>query len=58
MIDTIQKGVTGGKAYNLTLQNNGLVIKYNSGYSVPADAKAAADKATQDIISGKVTVQP
>ncbi len=58
MIDTVQKGVVGGKSYNLTLKNNGLVIKYNSGYTVPADVKSAADAALQGIKDGKITVQP
>ncbi len=58
MIDTIQKGVLGGKAYNLTFKNNGLVIKYNPGYTVPADVKSAADAAIQSIKDGKITVQP
>ncbi len=58
MISVIQKGVLGGKAYNLTFANKGLVIKYNSTYSVPADVKSAADKAIQDIISGTVKVEP
>jgi basic membrane protein A len=58
MVSTIQKGVLGGKAYNLTFANKGLVIKYNPGYTVPADVKTAADTAIQDIISGKVKVEP
>ncbi len=58
MIDTIQKGVLGGKAYNLTFANKGLVIQYNPSYTVPADVKTAADTAIADIISGKITVQP
>jgi basic membrane lipoprotein Med (substrate-binding protein (PBP1-ABC) superfamily) len=58
MIDAVQKGVLGGKAYNLTFANKGLVIQYNPGYTVPADVKSAADAATQGIIDGKITVQP
>lgn len=58
MIDAIQKGVLGGKAYNLTFANKGLVIQYNSAYTVPADVKSAADAAIQGIIDGKITVQP
>ncbi len=58
MIDNIQKGTLGNKSYNLTLKNQGLVIKYNPSYSVPADVKAAADKAIQDISAGTIKVQP
>ena len=52
------KGVLGGTAYKLQLNNGGLKIAYNSGYALPADVKAAADKAIADIKSGAVTVQP
>jgi basic membrane lipoprotein Med (substrate-binding protein (PBP1-ABC) superfamily) len=58
MIASIQKGVLGNKAYNLTFKNNGLVIKYNSAYTVPADVKAAADAAIKGIEDGTITVQP
>ena len=36
----------------------GLKMAYNPGYSLPADVKAAADKAIADIKSGAITVQP
>ncbi len=58
MVDNIQKGTLGGKSYNLTLANDGLVIKYNPSYNVPADVKTAADAAIQGIKDGKITVQP
>ena len=58
MIAAIQKGVIGGKAYNLTFANKGLVIQYNPGYNVPADVKSAADAAIQGIIDGKIKVEP
>jgi basic membrane lipoprotein Med (substrate-binding protein (PBP1-ABC) superfamily) len=56
MIASRQAGVLGNKGYTLTFKNGGLVIKYNPAITVPADAKAAADKAIQDIESG--TVKP
>jgi basic membrane lipoprotein Med (substrate-binding protein (PBP1-ABC) superfamily) len=58
MIDSVQKGVVGGKAYNLTFKNNGLVIKYNPDFNVPAEVKSAADAAIQGIKDGKITVNP
>ena len=58
MIDSIQKGVIGNKAYNLTFANKGLVIQYNPSYSVPADVKSAADAATKGIVDGTITVAP
>ncbi len=51
-------GTLGGKSYTLQLKNDGLKIIYNAGYSLPADVKAAADKAIEDIKSGAVKVQP
>ena len=51
-------GTLGGKTYILDLKNAGLKIVYNSGYSLPADVKAAGDKAIEDIKSGAVMVQP
>lgn len=58
MIAKIQSGTLGGDIYTLKLENGGLKIAYNSGYSLSADAKAAGDKAIADIISGAVTVTP
>ena len=43
MIASRKAGVLGNKAYTLTFKNNGLVIKYNTRVTVPAEAKAAAD---------------
>ncbi len=58
MIAKHEAGTLGGTAYTLTLANNGLKISYNSGYSLPADVKAAGDAAIQGIQSGKITVNP
>jgi basic membrane protein A len=54
MISSVQKGVMGGKAYTLTFKNGGLVIVYNPEITVPADVKAAADKAIADINDGTI----
>lgn len=51
-------GTLGGKTYILQLNNDGLKIAYNAGYSLPADVKAAGDKAIADIKSGAVVVEP
>lgn len=51
-------GTLGGKTYTLQLKNGGLKISYNSGFSLPADVKAAGDKAIEDIKSGAVVVNP
>ncbi len=58
MIPKIQAGTLGGETYRLQLKTDGLKMAFNDGYSMPADAKAAADKAIADIKSGAVTVEP
>jgi basic membrane protein A len=57
IIDLIDQGTYGGKAYNITLENKGLVMEYNSDFDLPADVKTAADEAAQGIVDGTVTVQ-
>ncbi len=51
-------GVLGGEKYVLQLKNDGLKIAFNPGYKLPADVKAAADKAIAGIKSGTITVEP
>ncbi len=58
MIKNHQAGKLGGDKYALQLKNGGLKIAYNPGYNLPADIKAAGDKAIADITSGAVTVNP
>jgi basic membrane protein A len=58
MIAKHQAGTLGGSVYTLTLKNDGLKIAYNSGYSLPADVKAAADAAVKGIVDGTITVNP
>jgi basic membrane protein A len=55
IIDLIDEGTYGGKAYNITLENKGLVIEYNDGFDLPADVKTAADEAAQGIVEGSIT---
>jgi basic membrane protein A len=58
IIASNKAGTLGGKTYTLHLSNDGLKIIYNPGYAIPADVKAAGDKAVADIISGAVKVTP
>jgi basic membrane protein A len=51
-------GTLGGKTYVLQLKNDGLKIAFNSGFTLPADVKAAGEKAIADIKSGAVVVNP
>lgn len=58
MIAKIKAGTLGGNTYTLHLSNSGLKIAYNSGYSLPADVKAAGDAAISGISSGSIKVNP
>jgi basic membrane protein A len=57
IISSLQVGTLGGEKYILNLKNNGLKIVYNPGYSLPADVKAAAEKAIKGIKEGTITIQ-
>jgi basic membrane protein A len=56
IVDLIGEGSYGGKAYNITLENDGQFIEYNPDFDLPADVKAAAEEATQGIIDGSITI--
>ncbi len=58
MIDNRKAGKLGGDIFTLHLKNGGLKMAYNTGYSIPADVKAAGDKAIAGITDGSITVQP
>jgi basic membrane protein A len=58
MIENRKSGKLGGEAFVLRLDNGGLKIVFNPGYSLPADVKAAADKAIEGIKSGTIKVNP
>jgi basic membrane lipoprotein Med (substrate-binding protein (PBP1-ABC) superfamily) len=58
MINNRKAGKLGGDTFTLHLKNGGLKIAYNSGYALPADAKAAGDKAIAGITDGSIKVQP
>ncbi|MBN1262511.1 MAG: BMP family protein [Anaerolineae bacterium] len=55
IIDLINKGTYGGKAYEITLANKGLVIDYNDAFDLPADVKDAAGATVQGIVDGSIT---
>ncbi|MBV7333452.1 BMP family protein [Chloroflexi bacterium TSY] len=54
IIELHKSGTLGGKAYNLTLENGGLLVEFNEGFSIPDEVKAAAEEAIQAIIDGSV----
>lgn len=58
MIAKYKAGTLGGETFTLRLSNGGLKIAYNSGYTLPAEAKAAADAAIEGIKNGSIKVNP
>ncbi len=58
LIAKIKTGKLGGETYTLRLNNSGLKMAFNSGYSLPADAKAAGEAAVKGITDGSIKVQP
>lgn len=51
-------GKLGGMQYKLQLSNDGLKIAFNPAFNLPADVKAAAEKAIEGIKNGSIVVQP
>jgi basic membrane protein A and related proteins len=58
MIANRKEGKLGGESFVLQLKNGGLKMVFNPDYQLPADAKAAADKAIAGITDGSITVNP
>jgi len=56
MIGLIQKGTLGGKTFTANLAGGGEVIEFNPGYSLPADAKTAADSTIKGITDGSIKI--
>ena len=54
IVADISAGSLGGTAYEIDLANGGLVIEFNDGFDLPADARAAADNTIAGIIAGSV----
>ncbi|MGI9597534.1 MAG: BMP family protein [Acidimicrobiales bacterium] len=55
MIDLIEDGTLGGEVFELTLENNGLVIEFNGCYELSDDVKDGAVSTIDGIIDGSVT---
>ncbi len=56
IIDLIGQGTYGGKAYTITLANEGEVMDYNPDFDLPAEVKTAAEEATKGIVDGSITI--
>jgi len=57
MFDKIESGTLGGEAYAITLENDGLVIEFNSDYDLSDDVQSLADDTIQGIIDGDITIE-
>ena len=55
IIADIEGGALGGEVYTLTLENGGLIMEFNPGYSLDADIQAAAEQTIADLASGAIT---
>jgi basic membrane protein A len=58
MIALIEDGTYGGQSFEITLENGGLEIEFNSDYALPDDVQAAADAAIDGIIDGSIIIFP
>ncbi len=56
IIAQMKAGTLGGTAYAVSLENGGLVMAFNPGYSLSAEVKALADATIQGIIDGSITI--
>ena len=58
IIDLIEKGTLGGKAFEITLANKGLYLDYNAAFNLPAEVRQLADSTANAIITGAIVVAP
>jgi basic membrane lipoprotein Med (substrate-binding protein (PBP1-ABC) superfamily) len=56
IINQIDEGVYGGKAYVITLANGGEVIEYNPNVDLPADVKQLAEDTIKGIKDGSIAI--
>ncbi len=50
----VEGGTLGGEVYELTLENNGLVIEFNECYDLADDLKASAQETVDGIVAGDI----
>ncbi len=55
IFSNVENGTLGGEVYELTLENNGLVIEFNGCRDVADDVKAAAQETVDGIVSGDIS---
>ncbi len=57
LVDDLGDGVLGGSSYEITLENDGLVIEYGN-WDVPAEITELVDSTVAAVIAGDVTTIP
>ncbi|HUN23232.1 MAG TPA: BMP family protein [Anaerolineales bacterium] len=57
ILDLMSKGTLGGKVYAVSLANQGLLIKFNPDYSLPAEVKTLAENTIKGIQDGSIKVE-
>jgi basic membrane lipoprotein Med (substrate-binding protein (PBP1-ABC) superfamily) len=55
ILDAMVGGAAGGETFTLTFENGGLVMVFNDGFELSADARASADEAIAGLTDGSVT---
>lgn len=55
ILDAMGDGAAGGETFTLTFENGGLVMVFNDGFALPADARASADEAIAGLTDGSLT---
>ncbi len=56
IIEQMDKGIFGGKAYVITLENRGQFIEYNPDFNLPDDVKQLAEDTIAGIKDGSITI--
>lgn len=54
MIDLIEEGTLGGEVFLINLENGGLVLEFNDGYTLPDGVKEAAEATIEGVIDGSI----
>lgn len=57
IIEDLDNGIKGGKKYEVTLANGGLVLEFNESYNLSEKAKAAGMKALEGIKNGTIMLK-
>jgi basic membrane protein A len=55
MIELIEEGTLGGKAYVLSLANEGLLIEFNGDYDLPGDVSDLANQTIEGLKDGSIS---